>query len=247
VAARHLTLRIATYNIHRCKGLDRRTDVHRLARVIAGLGIDVIAMQEVMGPGADGMGQAEEIAALLGMTPVMAPTRLLRGRPFGNAIIGRFPVRRHEQYDISWRDREPRACQRVDLDVGHAILHLFNVHLGTSLLERRKQALHLARILDTPSIGEPKIMLGDFNEWLRGPATRVLMERLDSLDLRTHLKRRRTYPGILPMLHLDHIYYRGRVDVTRVELCRTRTALIASDHLPLVAELKIRFEHHDKA
>ena len=52
-------------------------------------------------------------------------------------------------------------------------------------------------------------MLGDFNEWLRGPATRVLTERLDSLDLRAHLKRRRTYPGFLPLLHLDHIYYRG--------------------------------------
>jgi endonuclease/exonuclease/phosphatase family metal-dependent hydrolase len=240
--ARHVTLRIATYNIHRSKGLDRRTDPARIAKVIASLAIDVVALQEVIGPGPEGMGQAEEIAALLGMTPVMAPTRLLRGRPFGNATIGRFPVRHHEQYDVSWRDREARGCQRVDLDVGPGVLHLFNVHLGTSLLERRQQAIHLARILDTPTIGEPKIMLGDFNEWLRGPATRVLVERLDSLDLLTHLKRRRTYPGILPMLHLDHIYYRGTVQVTRVELCRTRTSLMASDHLPLVAELRIRFE-----
>jgi endonuclease/exonuclease/phosphatase family metal-dependent hydrolase len=240
--SRHLTLRIATYNIHRCKGLDRRTDPARIARVVASLEVDLIALQEVIGPGHDGMGQAEEIAALLGMTPVMAPTRLLRGRPFGNAIIGRFPVQHHEQYDISWRHREARGCQRVDLLVGPGTLHLFNVHLGTSLLERRQQAVHLARILDMPTIGEPKIMLGDFNEWLRGPATRVLIERLDSLDLRTHLKRRRTYPGILPLLHLDHIYYRGTVDVIRVELLRTRETLIASDHLPLVAELRIRFE-----
>ena len=120
------------------------------------------------------------------------------------------------------------------------MLHLFNVHLGTSLLERRSQAIHLARILDTPSIGEPKIMLGDFNEWLRGPATRVLTERLDSLDLRAHLKRRRTYPGILPLLHLDHIYYRGS-GCRRRRAAPTRAPLIASDHLPLVAELKIGF------
>jgi endonuclease/exonuclease/phosphatase family metal-dependent hydrolase len=239
--ARSITLRLATYNIHRCRGMDRRTDAARIARVIAGLGVDLIALQEVIGPGPEGMGQAEEVAALLGMTPVMAPTRMLRGRPFGNAIIGRFPVTHHEQYDISWRDREARGCQRVDLDVGPGILHLFNVHLGTSILERRSQAVHLARILDTPSIGEPKIMLGDFNEWLRGPATRVLLERLDSLDLRTHLRRRRTYPGLLPLLHLDHIYYRGRVEVCRVQLGRTGAALMASDHLPLVAELKIRF------
>lgn len=239
---RQVTLRLATYNIHRGRGLDRRTDVSRIARVIAALGVDLVAMQEVIGPGLDGMGQAEEIAALLGMTPVMAPTRLLRGRPFGNAIVGRFPVRHHERYDISWRDRESRGCQRVDLDVGPGVLHLLNVHLGTSLLERRYQAIHLARILDAHEIGKPTIMLGDFNEWLRGPATRVLTERLDSLDLLTHLKRRRTYPGILPFLHLDHIYYRGRVEVVRVELRRTRAALMASDHLPLVAELKIRFD-----
>ena len=85
-------------------------------------------------------------------------------------------------------------------------------------------------------------MLGDFNEWLRGPATRVLTERLDSLDLRDVPKRRRTYPGVLPVLHLDHIYYRGTVEVVRVELARTRAALIASDHLPLVAELRIKFD-----
>jgi endonuclease/exonuclease/phosphatase family metal-dependent hydrolase len=90
--SRHVTLRVATYNIHRCRGLDRRTDPSRVADVVASLEADVIALQEVIGPGAEGMGQAEEIAAQLGMTPVMAPVRLLRGRPFGNAIIGRFPV-----------------------------------------------------------------------------------------------------------------------------------------------------------
>jgi endonuclease/exonuclease/phosphatase family metal-dependent hydrolase len=40
-------------------------------------------------------------------------------------------------------------------------------------------------------------------------------------------------------VHLDHIYYQGRVEVQRVELVRTRRALIASDHLPLVAELRV--------
>ena len=222
--------------------MDRRVDVSRIARVIETLEVDVVAMQEVIGPGADGMGQAEEIAAQLGMTPVMSPTRTLRGRLFGNAVIGCYPVRHHERYDISWRDREPRGCQRVDLDVGPGVLHLLNVHLGTSLLERRHQATHLAHILDSRGIAKPTVMLGDFNEWLRGPATRVLMDRLDSLDLRAHLKRRRTYPGILPLLHLDHIYYRGTVEVCRVELPRTRLALMASDHLPLVAELRIKFD-----
>jgi endonuclease/exonuclease/phosphatase family metal-dependent hydrolase len=85
-------------------------------------------------------------------------------------------------------------------------------------------------------------VLGDFNEWTRGLATTLLTQELASVDLFTHLKRRKTYPGVLPVLHLDHIYYQGaRVEVRNVELPRTRRALIASDHLPLVADLRIRF------
>jgi endonuclease/exonuclease/phosphatase family metal-dependent hydrolase len=44
------------------------------------------------------------------------------------------------------------------------------------------------------------------------------------------------------VLHLDHIYYEGKVEVVKLELPRTRLSLMASDHLPLVAELKVRFE-----
>jgi len=91
-------------------------------------------------------------------------------------------------------------------------------------------------------VGRPKIVLGDFNEWMRGLATQMLNERLQSIDLRQHLRRRRTYPGVFPVLHLDHIYYEGHVEVARVELPRTRLSLMASDHLPLVAELKVKFD-----
>jgi len=85
------------------------------------------------------------------------------------------------------------------------------------------------------------VILGDFNEWMRGLATRTLSGLFESVDLRSHLRRRRTYPGFFPVLHLDHIYYEGQVEVTHVELGRGRRALIASDHLPLVATLRIGF------
>jgi endonuclease/exonuclease/phosphatase family metal-dependent hydrolase len=65
---------------------------------------------------------------------------------------------------------------------------------------------------------------------------------LHSIDLRQHLKRRRTYPGFFPLVHLDHIYYEGaRVSIDKVWLPKDRMALMASDHLPLVADLRIRF------
>jgi endonuclease/exonuclease/phosphatase family metal-dependent hydrolase len=61
----------------------------------------------------------------------------------------------------------------------------------------------------------------------------------ESVDISKHLKRRRTYPGLFPVVHLDHIYYDGPVKVLRVEMPRTRKSLMASDHLPLVAHLRI--------
>ncbi|MDP1569917.1 MAG: endonuclease/exonuclease/phosphatase family protein [Vicinamibacterales bacterium] len=240
-AKRSRTLRVATYNIHRCRGLDGRTLPHRIAAVLADIDADVIALQEVVGASALRPGQAAEIGAALGMGWVMAPTRQLRGALFGNVVLARMPVRQHHQYDLSWKTCEPRGVQRVDIGVDDFTLHLYNVHLGTSLGERRYQAERLAGIVHDRRISGPKVVLGDFNEWARGLATDVLAERLQSIDLRTHLKRRSTYPGFFPILHLDHIYYEGKVEVTRVALPRTRLTMVASDHLPLVADLKIRF------
>ena len=235
------TVRIATYNIHRSVGLDGRTRPDRIAAVIAELGADVVALQDVIGAGPNGGGHAEEIGAAAGMGWVMAATRHLRGHLFGNAVLSRFPIRHHTQHDLSWRTCEARCVQRVDLDVDGATLHFYNVHLGTAYLERRFQAQRLAAIVSDRRVGGPKVVLGDFNEWLKGLTTSLLSERLNAIDLRTHLRRRRTYPGFFPILHLDHIYYQGEVHVTRLELPRTRKTLIASDHLPLVAELQVRF------
>jgi endonuclease/exonuclease/phosphatase family metal-dependent hydrolase len=236
-------LRVVTYNIHRCRGLDGRTKPQRIAAVLASIEPDIIALQEVIGASPLKPGQAAEIGAALGLGWVMAPTRHLRNALFGNVVLSHFPVRHHQQYDLSWKTCEPRLAQRVDLQIGDDdVLHFYNVHLGTALLERRAQAKKLAGLVQDRRIVGPKIVLGDFNEWARALAKDVLAERLHSIDLTKHLRRRRTYPGFFPVVHLDHIYYEGaRVEVDRVWLPKDRLALMASDHLPLVADLSIRF------
>jgi len=235
------TLRIATYNVHRCRGLDGRTIPSRIAEVIRGIEPDVIALQEVVGASTNAAGHAEELGAQLGMGWVMAPARHLRGSLFGNVVLSRHPIRHHAQYDLSWKTCEPRCCQRVDIAIANDTLHLYNVHLGTALLERRYQAGRLGTIVQDHRVGRPKIVLGDFNEWMKGLATQTLSAKLQSIDLRAHLRRRRTYPGVFPVVHLDHIYYEGTVEVVKLELPRSRLSLMASDHLPLVAELRIEF------
>ena len=239
--ARWRTVRIATYNVHRCRGLDGRTLPSRIAEVIRTIDPDLVALQEVIGAGAHSAGHAEELGALLGMGWVMAPVRHLRGAQFGNVVLSRHPILHHAHYDLSWKTCEPRGCQRVDIALGEDRLHLYNVQLGTALRERRYQAGRLRAIVHDRRVGVPKVVLGDFNEWMKGLATHTLTERLQSIDLRAHLRRRRTYPGVFPVLHLDHIYYEGAVEVVKVELPRTRLSLMASDHLPLVAELRVRF------
>ena len=240
---RSRTVRVATYNIHRGRGLDGRTKLERIASVLAAIDADVVALQEVIGASPLKPGQAAELGAALGMGWVMAPTRHLRTALFGNVVLSKFPIRHHVQHDLTWKTCEHRAVQRVDLAMDDDTLHFYNVHLGTSLLERRSQAAKCASFVHDRRVVGPKIVLGDFNEWARGMAKDILAERLQSIDLSKYLRRGgRSYPGIFPILHLDHIYYEGKVEVLKVSMPRDRMTLMASDHLPLVADLKIGFD-----
>jgi endonuclease/exonuclease/phosphatase family metal-dependent hydrolase len=237
MSASSVRLRVATYNIHRCRGLDRRIRPDRVAAVLHGIAADVVALQEVVGAGPTGQGHAEALGAALGIGWVMAPTRHYRRHLFGNVTLSRFPIVHHAQYDITWKTCEPRCVQRADIAVpGGPVVHVYNVHLGTALIERRYQAGRLSALLTDRRVRGPRIIMGDFNEWTRGLVTEMMHRIGESVDVRFHLQRRRTYPGVLPLLHLDHIYYRGNIEVARVEQPRSRTALVASDHLPLVAD-----------
>ena len=236
-----LDLRVVTYNIHRSRGMDRRTRPERIADVLGPLEADVIALQEAIGPSATGPGHAEIIGAALGMGWIMAPVRELRRHQFGNMILSRFPMWDHAQYDLSWKTCEPRGAQRVAVDAGPGTIQVYNAHLGTALLERRYQASRLATWVHSGKVAGPKLLFGDFNEWSRPLATDILAKRLKSIDLFPYLKRRRTYPGFFPVLHLDHIYYDGNIEVRQISLPRTPKTLMASDHLPLVADLRITF------
>lgn len=232
-------MRLATYNVHKCRGMDGRTRVDRIAAVLEALDADVIALQEVIGAGPEEDGQAAALGARLGMGWVMHGVRLLRGKAYGNAVLSRLPILGNERCDLSCAKREPRGCQRVDIDVGGRILHVFNVHLGTAVLERRDQAPRLAEFVADEQVRGPKVLLGDFNEWIKGVTSKTLGAMLEGVDLSAHLQRRRTYPGVLPMVHLDHIYVAGGLEVVSVALPRTSLTLIASDHLPLVADVRL--------
>jgi endonuclease/exonuclease/phosphatase family metal-dependent hydrolase len=238
-------LRIVTYNVHKCRGLDRRVRPERIARVLGEVEADVVALQEVLS--VEGRGrerdQARFLAEELGMDYHIGENRRLQGGAYGNVILSRLPIQAVENYDLTWRGRERRGCLRADVLVNaRALIHVFNVHLGTAFIERRYQARRLLSpdILSHRDLRGARLVLGDFNEWTRGLASRLLASHFESADIRSHLRRARTYPGVLPLLHLDHIYHDATLDLRRLTLHSSRTALIASDHLPLVADFHLR-------
>jgi endonuclease/exonuclease/phosphatase family metal-dependent hydrolase len=242
--------RIVTYNVHKCVGIDRRLNPARIVSVLKEINADIIALQEVhCVQGRDSLSdQAHFIARELGFNYRMGSNRKLKEGIYGNLVLSRFPLLGSENHDISVAGREERGCLRVDVDLSkegaeESRLHVYNVHLGTSFIERRYQARKLIgeSILSDARFHGPRVMLGDFNEWTRGLATRLLNEHFQSGDIRLHLKRSRTYPGMLPIMHLDHIYFSDEaLELEYAELYRSRTALLASDHLPIFADFRVR-------
>jgi endonuclease/exonuclease/phosphatase family metal-dependent hydrolase len=239
-------VRIATYNIHKCRGLDRRVRPDRIVKVLQEVNADIIALQEVVS--IEGASREEDqarfVAEELGFRFAFGSNREYNGGRYGNVVLTRFPIEDHCNYDISTGGRENRGCLRTDIALNGAMLHVFNVHFGTAFREHRKQARKLFddNIVSHHALSGHRVVLGDFNEWLRGGVTRTLSAHLERADIRSHLNKSRTYPGALPLFHLDHIYFDRTLLLERLHLHRSRTALIASDHLPLVADLQIQFD-----
>jgi len=239
-----LRLRVVTYNVHRCRGLDTRVRPSRIAEVLKELNADILALQEVLSiPGAAREAdQARYLAEELQFHHAIGENRTLQGGSYGNVVLSRYPLRSVCNYDLSVDGRERRGCLRTDIHWnGDRLLHVFNVHLGTAFLERRSQARKLlaAEVIKNSDLLGPRIVLGDFNEWTYGLVSRLLSSEMRSVEITAHLPRTKTYPGILPFMHLDHIYYDPPLYIERLALHRSRTALVASDHLPLVADFRL--------
>jgi endonuclease/exonuclease/phosphatase family metal-dependent hydrolase len=232
------SLVVGSYNIHRGFGLDRRLDLDRIASVIAEIGPDVIGLQEVIREdGAAHQDQAAYLAEQLGMALVMGVVRPYRTGTYGNAVLSRLPVLGWAACDLSHGAREPRACLRVDLDVEGRALHVFNCHFGLALRERRRQVDVLGQFIrDMTTLAGPRVVMGDFNEWHRGPVSRRLKREFSSPMRRM----RRTHPAMFPLFALDRLYWDVELEGREFHVHGSRLARLASDHLPIVATLRMR-------
>ncbi len=164
-------IRIVTYNIHGCIGLDRRYDPARIAAVLREIDADIVCLQEVdaRGGGLDAdqatyLGEATGRRAILG-----AASRERRGR-FANAILTRYPSLAARAIDLAVRGYEPRGAIDVDLMIGGRILRVMATHFGLHAGERRFQANRLIAALGEPPAANrvpphAVLLVGDLNEW----------------------------------------------------------------------------------
>jgi len=237
--------RVATYNIHKCRGFNGRILPDRIIAVIRELDADIVCLQEVVDApeGRRAFNQARQIAeAFPEYGWCFGTNRALRGGNYGNMTLTRFPLRGWRNHDLSQQQREERGVLQADIEAADGLLmHVFNVHLGTSYMERRAQAVRLMseEVLGQPTLNSPRLVLGDFNEWTRGLTTRMLRKSFRTFKPQHGLRFPRTFPGMLPLLSLDYYYYEPPLELENARLWRTRKALVASDHLPLVAEFRI--------
>jgi endonuclease/exonuclease/phosphatase family metal-dependent hydrolase len=249
--------RITTYNIHKCRGVDMKFAPQRIVSVLRELDADVLCLQEVVNiPDATGItlpgpfetaerifDQAGEIArAFPDYAVAFGENRPFRSGMYGNMTLTRLPLMRWKNYDVSRRGRERRGILETELEADGCVrIHVFNVHLGTGHMERRYQGRLLVHgpILTRPDVNGPRLVIGDFNEWTRGLTTRLMRTRFQTFRPLYAGRFPRTYPGLLPLLSLDHCYYEPPLYLEATTLWRSRTALIASDHLPLIADFRL--------
>lgn len=236
--------RVVTYNVHKCRGLDFRVSPQRIADVLSEIDADIVALQEVVADGNGGRheDQAKFIAEELGFGYSVGGNRLLRGASYGNVLLTRFDLVDSKNFNISVPGRERRGCLLGDVKLKDTqLVHIYNIHLGTAFRERHHQVRRLldSEILAREHVG-PRLVLGDFNDWMRGVASRLLRSHFHSAEPETHIPHRRTFPSFLPMVTLDHIYYDTHLRLEEAFLHKSRTAVVASDHLPLVADFTVK-------
>jgi endonuclease/exonuclease/phosphatase family metal-dependent hydrolase len=236
------SIKIATYNIHACVGVDRQYDPARIAAVLRSIDADIACLQEVAARRRTGR-HADQWTYLAEATgrhvvrpgPARGDDAVRREhRPrIGNAILTRFPVLAVTTIDLSLPGLAPRSALDANLVIGDRILRVVATHLGLSALERRLQASRLLAALAEPGrAADAVLVMGDLNEW-RGRAGAIA-----ALDRRLGPSAApRTFPSWMPMLALDRIYVHGPAVLRDLGVDRSPLARLASDHLPLVGRL----------
>lgn len=239
-------LRFMSYNVHGCKGMDGHISTERIARVIARQNPDIIALQEIdFGRlRSQGIDQAAKIAAYLEMTYHFHPVFRQQEGEYGNALLSRYPltlIKRAPLPKLDGTGYEPRGAMWVSLEWKGMKFNVINTHLSIWPRERMLQAEALMTDQWQVPNNEPVILCGDFNAF-PGSAVyrRICRQYIDSQKILEGHRPRRTWSGQYPVAQIDHVFLSPHFEVVAVSVPSTNLNKLASDHLPFIADIKIK-------
>ena len=163
----------------------------------------------------------------------MVPTRQTVTHCFGNALLTRHPIVDVHRLDLSVDRREQRGALAATVEVEGVQVHVLAAHLGLRVRERRFQVRQILDYLESVR-NTLLVVLGDFNDWLPGRSVvHVLDHRLGRPP------RPASFPVFWPIVPLDRIWIHPTDALRRIFTHATPTARLASDHLPVVADVEI--------
>lgn len=235
-----------TYNIHGGVGRDKQYNLDRIIRVIEAESPDVVTLQEVEKRSTPhGIeNQAEIIADALGMNYFFCINGQKRDKKYGIATLTRLPIKRKAHWDISRRPKfnKPRGLTMVDveMDTGQMV-HIFNVHLGIRIKDRRFQLRQLLSdsILLSNDLANPIILQGDFNDQFFSVVHPRLKRHYVNISRSIRSPIKNTFKWKVLRMRLDHIYIDPLSRPLEAYIVRSKLARMASDHYPLVATVQI--------
>jgi endonuclease/exonuclease/phosphatase family metal-dependent hydrolase len=239
-------LRVMTYNVHSCMGMDGKISPHRIARVIDLYAPDIVALQEIdLGRARTrGHDQARMIADELYMHVSFCPTVIRGSELYGHALLSRFPL------DVmctgglagghNSMKREPRGALLAKVVLNGAALYVLNTHFGLGRFERAAQVADLMskKWLGRITLDEPIIVCGDFNMLPGSLPYRALAARLRDVQVSIEgFQPLKTFAALFPFSRIDHIFVSSQFEVEKVRVPQNDLTRVASDHLPLVVDL----------
>lgn len=229
-------IRVASYNMRKAIGTDRRRSPERTLEVLNELDADVIALQE-----ADRRFGAKQSALPLKLIaehsdykPVAFEARAGSLGWHGNALLVKKHVEVLEHHLFHLPSLEPRGAVLADIALNGARLCVIGMHLDLSGLWRRRQAQAILAHLAQRDGDCPAVLMGDLNEWSsRGGCLR------DFAKGHLFAECGRSFHASRPITQLDQIMVSPDLEILQSGAHASPTARKASDHLPVWADLKI--------
>ncbi|KEC56070.1 endonuclease/exonuclease/phosphatase family protein [Bartonella koehlerae] len=230
-------LTVASYNVHKCIGVDKVFNPTRIVQVITELQVDILALQEADKRFGERIGliDLQLLKAETGLIPVSLNTMSPHGHGWhGNALFLRKGYVR-DTLQITLPGIEPRGAVIVELEMEAGPIRVIAAHFGLLRHSRNQQTKTLLSLLQKRPL-MPTLLIGDFNEWRIGKSSSLnhFAPYFDSTFGTVP-----SFPSRFPFLALDRILAFPHQLVIRIENHHSPLARIASDHLPIKAYLDL--------